>query len=353
MKKICLISVLSLFTIVIFVSAAPLYSKTGANAQKNKKSQSAQDASTSQNANSAQTENLEQEIDYLNDTYDKELAPFLPNDTSTVDDDYSKFIVTRYSPMMNADIIAFYGHPRSKAMGIVGQYSLKDLEPKLIDFAKEYDDANGPERGVIPALYLIYGTCWPEGEIGIMSEALTTEYIEYAAERGWLVFLDHQIGKYSVEEATAKLLPYLRYPNVHLALDPEWRTTRPMKEIGSVSADEINTAQQMIEDYLIKNNLPVKRMLVIHQFKPWMISNRANVRSDFALVNLVHCADGFGNPYQKKSSYAANAEATNIPLKSFKLFSKPAIAGAGWDEPLMTPDEVLALEPRPVFIMIQ
>lgn len=285
--------------------------------------------------------------------YQHELGPFyLNDDTYVLGDEYVKSAIKNYSPMMNNDIIAFYGHPKTAVMGIVGQYKLPELDKKLVKFAASYDEANA-ERGVIPALYLIYGTCWPEGEIGYLNSETTKEYIEYALERGWLVFLDHQIGKYTVEESMNKLLPFLKYPNVHLALDPEWHTTKPMQEIGSVTADDLNQAQQMMQDYLIANDLPMRRMLVVHQFKPWMISQRDNVKTDFERVNLIHCADGFGNPHQKKASYKSNAEAKNIPLKSFKLFSKPAIAGAGYDDPMMTPEEVLALEPRPVFIMIQ
>ena len=280
-------------------------------------------------------------------------GPFLPNTiVEEIDDPIIKNAQLNYTPLLNNDIIAFYGHPNSPSMGIIGQHPLVDLEPLLNDFAAEYDAANG-DRGVIPALYLIYGTCWPEGEIGYLNDEILKRYIEFALERGWLVFLDHQIGKYTVEYSVKRLLPYLVYPNVHLALDPEWRTTKPMKEIGSVKGEELNTAQQMIQDYLIENNLPEKRMLVFHQFKPWMVSNRGAVKSNYEKVNLIQCADGFGTPYQKISAYNANAEATNIPLKSFKVFSKPVIAGAGYDQPMMTAEQVLALEPKPCLIMMQ
>lgn len=256
------------------------------------------------------------------------------------------------SVFLNNDVIALYGKPGSRAMGILGQYSLEGIEPIMNEYARMYDAANG-QRGVIPAFYIIYGTCWPEGEIGLLSDTVVRQYIEFAATRGWQVFLDHQIGKYTVESAMKKLLPFLKYPNVQLALDPEWRTTKPMQEIGYVTADEVNTAQKMLQDYLVEHNLPGRRMLVIHQFKPKMISNRSQVRSDFALVQLIHCADGFGSPTLKKSTYAQNAEAKNIPIKSFKLFLKPTIEGAGSDVPLMTPEDVFMLNPRPYLIMYQ
>ena len=254
--------------------------------------------------------------------------------------------------LLNNDVFALYGKPNAYTMGILGQYPLDKIEDVMNKFVEAYDEANG-QRGIIPAFYIIYGTCWPKGEIGILSEAVTREYIDFAAERGWLVFLDHQIGRYSVESAVKKLLPWLKYDNVHLALDPEWHTDKPMQEIGSVTADDINLAQKMIQDYLIENRLPNRRMLVIHQFKPYMIKNRAAVKSDFERVKLIHCADGIGAPHVKKSTYASNAAATNMPLKSFKLFLKPTVAGAIYDQPLMTPEEVLALNPRPYLIIYQ
>ena len=256
------------------------------------------------------------------------------------------------SVLLNNDIFALYGKPGAYTMGILGRYSPEEIEPIMNEFAATYDEVNN-ERGLIPAFYLIYGTCWPGGDIGLLRMPTVKKYIEFAAERGWYVFIDHQIGKYTVEQAMNAILPFLKYPNVHLALDPEWHTTEPMKVIGSVTGDEINKAQVMMDKYIKENNITGRRMLVIHQFNAIMIKKRANVRSDYERVQLIHCADGFGSPQLKKDSYAYNALAQNIPLKSFKLFSKPTVAGAGYDQPMMTPEEVFSLNPRPYLIMYQ
>ena len=256
------------------------------------------------------------------------------------------------SVLLNNDIFALYGKPDAYTMGILGRYSPEEIEPIMNKFAATYDEVN-KERGIIPAFYLIYGTCWPGGDIGLLRMSTVKKYIEFAAERGWYVFIDHQIGKYTVEQAMNAILPFLKYPNVHLALDPEWHTTEPMKVIGSVTGDEINKAQAMMDKYIKENNITGRRMLVIHQFNAIMIKKRANVRSDYERVQLIHCADGFGSPQLKKDSYAYNALAQNIPLKSFKLFSKPTVAGAGYDQPMMTPEEVFSLNPRPYLIMYQ
>jgi hypothetical protein len=254
--------------------------------------------------------------------------------------------------LSHSQVLAFYGKPGSKAMGILGQYTKEQLAPMLEKLASEYDSINGA-MGIVPAFYIIFGTCWPEGNIGYISKAVVKEYIEFAKERGWLVFLDHQIGKYDVLKSLETMYEFLQYPNVHLALDPEWRTTKPMQEIGYVTADEVNRAQESFQNFLTANKLPGPRMLVIHQFKPKMIMNRDAIKATYDQVILVHVADGFGNPQLKKVTYNMVAEAQNIPVKGFKLFYPPAIAGAGWDNPLMNPSDVLMLQPMPLVIMYQ
>lgn len=249
-------------------------------------------------------------------------------------------------------VIAFYGKPGAVNMGVLGEYSKEQLAPLLEAYARLYDEANGP-LGVIPAFHIIYGTVWPEGEIGKLSKAVTEDYIRFAAERGWVVILDHQIGKYTVAESVRAMLPFLRYPNVHLAIDPEWRTLMPMKEIGSISGPELNEAQRIVDDYLREQDLPGIRMLVVHQFTAKMIVQRETVRANFDRVLLVHNADGFGSPELKRHSYRYNALATNMPVKDFKLFFEAKLPAAGSDRPLMKPEEVLALNPMPLLIMYQ
>jgi hypothetical protein len=256
------------------------------------------------------------------------------------------------SILLNNDILAYYGHPLSAQMGILGRYSIEDLDARLSALAEEYAAVSGG-RGIRKAFYIIYGTVWPGGDIGILREQVLEKYIQYALKQNILVFLDHQIGRFDPVESLRSMFPYLRYPNVHLALDPEWRTTRPMQEIGGVSSEEINRAQRVMEDYIRENNIPGERLLVIHQFNWRMIRERDKVESGFERVRLVHCADGFGSPSLKRQSYAYNAEARNIPIKGFKLFYNFNIPGAGYDAPLLKPSEVYQLNPRPYLIMYQ
>ncbi|MDR2344083.1 MAG: hypothetical protein LBD86_06085 [Spirochaetaceae bacterium] len=259
------------------------------------------------------------------------------------------------SIMLDSDILAFYGHPIAKKMGILGRYPKEELIEKLSALAGEYRAESGG-RGIVKAFYIIYGTVQPKGNILTIpqiNKTLLKEWIEYAQEQGMIVFLDHQIGKYDPVESLASMFPYLKYPNVHLALDPEWRTEKPMLEFGSVTGDEVNRAQEAMRDYMVKNNIEGERMLVIHQFKEVMIRNRAVIKSDFEHVQLVHCMDGIGTPKEKLDTYKYNALAKNMPVKAFKLFYDFKLPGVLVDTPLLTPKEVYTLDPRPTLIMYQ
>ncbi len=253
----------------------------------------------------------------------------------------------------NNHVVAYYGHPRSKIMGIVGRHPVHELGPMLKSTAAEYDRVNG-SKGVVPAIYIIYGTCQPRGEINRIEKKLLDKYIEYTLLNGMLLYLDHQLGKYSMEQAIGEMLPYLKYPHVHLAFDPEWHTTRPMREIGSVTADEVNLAQRIIRDYMIKNSIRGKRHLVFHQFNPKMLRGREGVTATFDPVILVHATSGWGPPDNKRSTHERNALTVNIPHKGFKLwFFYTTKKGVHFDNPLMKPEEVLSLKPEPGIIIYQ
>jgi len=252
----------------------------------------------------------------------------------------------------NNHIIAYYGHPKSKIMGIVGRHTIPDLAEMLKKEAGNYDSTNS-EKGILPAFYLIYGTCQPAGEINIINQKLVESYIEFALAKGFLVYLDHQIGKYTIDQALDQLLPFLKYPNVHLALDPEWRTLRPMREVGSITGKELNAAQLKVREYMAANKIPGKRQLVVHQFQSRMIRDIKDVKTNYDPV-VLHATSGWGSPESKISTHARNAKADNIPYKGFKLwYYYSSKHGVHYDRPLMTPLQVLRLTPEPGLIIYQ
>lgn len=283
-----------------------------------------------------------------------QFTAFIPVETDNSEPAFSQYAFF-LSPTLFDDnhVVAYYGHPRSRIMGIVGRHSMHELTEMVKKTAAGYDLVNG-ERGVIPAFYLIYGTCQPEGNIGIMNRNMVESYIIHALQNGMLVYLDHQIGRFTVEAAVNTLLPFLKFPNVHLALDPEWRTQRPMKEIGRITAHEINTAQKMMRDYMTAHNIQGRRQLIVHQFHWRMIVNRKQVSVDYYPVKLIHVTSGWGNPELKMGTHQFNSHAVNMPYKGFKLwYFYKTDKGVHFDNPLMTPEQVLGLSPQPLLIIYQ
>lgn len=249
------------------------------------------------------------------------------------------------SPYRWTTWVTFYGRPNVKSMGILGEYSIDELVPRLRRQANAYDRANGPELGVTPAFHLVYGMATQEpGANGdylyFLSDDVVRQYIERAQQEGFAVILDIQIGTLSPVEALRRGLPWLDYYNVNLALDPEFAVshpgqTRPGTAIGFVTAQQVNQAQWAMRNYMNANNLPGGRILLVHQFVEPMIRDKENL----AWVNkvaLTTTADGWGPPRGKISKYNSFVR-PNTQFTGFKLFYR-------WDVPLLTERQALGVD---------
>lgn len=254
---------------------------------------------------------------------------------------------------LNHHIVAYYGRPRSIRMGILGRHSREELVTRIRSTASNYICTNNKRATVSAAFYIVYGMCTPGGEISLLDKKTVETYIAFAQSNNMLVFLDHQIGKYSVHSAMRALLPFLMYSNVHLGLDPEWRTDKPMEEIGIVSAAEINEAQSNMQAYILTNRLPGKRMLVIPQFHEKMLVYRRSIRANYDPVVIVHSTSGIGAPAAKRAVHMFNSLATNMPNKAFKLWYPSEKTNIAYDKPIMKPEEVMSLRPEPMLIIYQ
>jgi len=281
----------------------------------------------------------------------EDAAPFWVR-TPAEQEAYNRSVTDYASLLLNNDILIYYGHPLSRSMGILGRYSMEELNTRLTRLAEEYKKAGG--RNIIKAFYIIYGTAHPRGEIGIINQDLLKRWVDFALENDMLVFIDHQIGRFDPVDSLREMFHWLHYPNVHLAFDPEWRTPRPNFEFGHLYAHEINRMQQVMEDYLYENDLPGERMLMFHQFHWQMVRERDKVEAVTPRVRLVHCISGIGSPGAKQATYYRHGTlAPNMPVKGFKLWYNFNLPGNHHDTPLMTPAQVYSLRPRPYIIMYQ
>jgi hypothetical protein len=248
-------------------------------------------------------------------------------------------------------IVAFYGNPKSTRMGILGQIPPEEMLPKLEQTATEWAKAE-PGRPVMPALHLIatvaQGKPGPGEKYRLRhSDQLIEQVLGWAERRGWLVFLDVQIGHSTVPDELPHLVKYLELPYVHLALDPEFAMKLggvPGRRIGTLDASDVNYAVRLLAGIVDRKKVPPK-VLVVHRFTQRMLTNHDKITLD-PRVQVVVDMDGFGAPWLKEDAYKFFIVPEPVQFAGFKLFFKN-------DKPMMTPAQVIGLWPVPYYIQYQ
>jgi hypothetical protein len=248
-------------------------------------------------------------------------------------------------------ILTFYGFPGNENMGILGEYDTQRLLELLREQAAEYEAAD-PSRPVLLAMEVIASVAQrePQADGSFLLDtpsALLDEYAEFCEANDILLFLDVQIGRRTVQAEVEGLRAWLEKPFVHLALDPEFAMREgeiPGEHIGQVDASDIAFTQQYLADLSEEVGIPPK-VLIVHQFHYTMIENKDQVEP-VAGVQLVIDADGWGTPAEKKATYDVVIGQQPIEFHGVKLFYQQ-------DVPLMTPEEVLDLDPTPDLIIYQ
>jgi hypothetical protein len=253
-------------------------------------------------------------------------------------------------------IIAYYGNLYSKKMGVLGEYPREEMLAKLMGEVEEWQKAD-PKTPTIPALHYIAVTA--QGYAGEdkmyrlrMPAKEINKVLDMASEIHALVFLDIQVGKSTVQEEVPPLDAYLKMPQVHFGIDPEFAMQpgkRPGQVIGTLDAADINFVIDHLAQIVRDNKLPPK-ILIVHRFTQRMVTNYQNIKT-VPEVQVVMDMDGWGPPKNKLKTYADYVYDEPVEFAGFKLFYKNDIIAKG--SHMMTPDETLKLTPRPMYIQYQ
>jgi hypothetical protein len=252
-------------------------------------------------------------------------------------------------------IVAYYGNPLSKKMGILGELPPDQMLARFDKELAAWQKAD-PTHIVQPALHLIavvaQGAPGRDGKYRLrMTDSLINMVYSWAQQKNALLFLDVQVGLSTVQEELPRLIPFLKRPNVMLGLDPEFSMKfgdPPGKKIGTMSAGDVNYAISLLSDVVRQNNLPPK-VLVVHRFTRPMLTNSKAIKLD-PRVQVVINMDGWGKPWLKYDSYRSYVEAEPVQFTGFKLFYHNDTKKG---DPLLTPPEVLMLNPKPLYIQYQ
>jgi hypothetical protein len=249
-------------------------------------------------------------------------------------------------------IVAYYGNLYSTQMGILGELPKQQMLARLKEECRQWQQADTLTK-VIPALHYIAVTA--QGSAGKdkmyryrMPDTEKDKIVQWAREIKGIAFMDIQTGHSSVKEELPHLEKYLRLPDVHLGIDPEYSMKNggvPCSSIGTFDAADINDAVDFLARLVKEHQLPPK-ILVVHRFTQGMITNYRQIKR-VPEVQVVVNMDGFGSKVLKLSTYKYFIAREPVQFTGFKLFYR-------YDKPVMyTPGELMQLQPIPIYIQYQ
>ena len=229
-------------------------------------------------------------------------------------------------------VVGYYGRPNTKSLGVLGQTNLKTLVQKMREKEEYFNKELQGKVDVQMAFHIIYGLATPDAGrrntyMLRLSHKSIMKYIKRAQKEGFKVIIDLQMGANSPKEALNLVLKYLKYDDVHLALDPEFKIPKhrryaPGRFIGHIYAKELNEAQELMSNYLKEHKLG-KRELIVHMFTKRMLRKKEDVKK-FDNIDLIYNVDGHGHPIAKIKIYNTlyKKEEKNIAKSGFKIFYK-------------------------------
>jgi hypothetical protein len=242
-------------------------------------------------------------------------------------------------------VVGFYG---MQNLDVLGAGSPDVAAQRLLKVARPYARPGHP---VMPMFELIATIAHPfPTPSGLyrthQEDAIVRSYLKAVRRIDGVLVLDVQPGREDFVRALRHWEPYLRQPDVGIALDPEFAMGPgqvPGKHLGHTNAAAINRASAYVADIVRRHRLPQK-LFMVHQFRDSMIGDKARIAIRPGLA-MTWNADGFGVRSAKLEDYHSYTRDRRFH-PGLKLFYEN-------DVDLMRPREVLKLKPAPRVINYQ
>ena len=250
-------------------------------------------------------------------------------------------------------IVAFYGNPLSRGMGILGAFDHEEMLRKLDAEVAAWNRID-PATPVQPALHLIALVAnGHPGANGLYrtrhDSALIERVYGWARSRNALLFLDLQVGRSTLQKELPWIEKVLVRPDVHLGIDPEFSMKNggvPGQRVGTYDAADVNYASRFLANLVEKHGLPPK-ILVVHRFTPGGVTNTRKIVLD-PRVQIVMHMDGFGAPWVKRDTYWRDIKREPVQFTGWKQFTRLRN-----DRPPTPRGDILRLWPVPLYIQLQ
>jgi hypothetical protein len=247
--------------------------------------------------------------------------------------------------------VAFYGHPNGSALGVLGEQGPQETLDRMAPLLTEYE-ADGHQA--IPTFEVMASVAaadiTDDGDYSFEWPISTyIPWTDLAAEKGAYVILDLQSGREDFLSQAKMYEELLLLPHVGLALDPEWRLKPDevhLRQVGRVDAAEVNQVVDWLADLVRDNGLPQK-MIIVHQFREFMIENRDTLKQRPELQMVIQM-DGQGPIATKDTTFEVLTKGWEDDHWKW-----------GWknfydeDSPTPSPEHTMGKVPTPIFVSYQ
>ncbi|MDQ7805531.1 hypothetical protein Q5425_17430 [Amycolatopsis sp. A133] len=256
------------------------------------------------------------------------------------------------NPLETGILVGYCGAPGAKALGrMTGD--LAEAGRAL----RQRIEAFPPGRPITPVVELIATTVHRSpGADGMFrsrcEDSTIREYLDAARALNGLLLLNIQPGRADFLPEVQSYERWLTEPDVGVALDPEWAVEPgviPGKKFGRTTGTELDEVARYLGGLADAHRLPAK-VMIYHQVAASVVRDEQLLLPHHG-VSVVKVVDGIGSAAAKKATWKTLM--TTMPdhvRPGFKLFfEEDTRRGAA----LMSPEEVMALNPAPAYVVYE
>lgn len=243
-------------------------------------------------------------------------------------------------------VLSLYG--AAGGFGVLGRKSVNGAARKLKQQIRPYRKRSSkPVVKAFDLVAVIATQCSGSNDkcrVRVSKETIR-RYLRKVRDFNGRLILDIQPGRSNVLAEMRYLRNFIDEPDVDVALDAEWNVGpngEPGEDLGSLSSGKINKASARLKRKIRERDLPPK-LLIVHQFRKDSVKGERKINRPND-VDVTLNFDGIGSPAGKRSGYRSLH--FNGLFDGFSLFYK-------LDDPLMSPRQVMGLDPKPSYIMYQ
>lgn len=243
-------------------------------------------------------------------------------------------------------LVAFYGSPWGRALGILGNYPRKQMTSYINGLIAEYQPLDSRHAMCAYHMVTTVANTNPPEYRHVVDLPTIEVWIASSDVYECANILDIQPGRMTIQEEFERIKHFLYHPHTHMAIDPEFDMGDeqiPNIHIGHTPAVDINWVQGELQK--IAMEIGVNKVLILHQFKDSMLPDKQNIQN-YPNVELVIDSDGTFRTDVKMKNYWQYAAEPAFEYGGIKHFFV-------YDDYLLTPAQTQSLNPRPAIIIYQ